>query len=73
MGLRKNFRPTVKPLAKVMNGGVKETGKRNRLVAQRNIVKMEKEGWKKVSEPKDKHNRVLNINTNTDDLVLMEK
>lgn len=73
MSFRREPRPISKPVAKAMTEGVKETGKKNRLVAKRNIEKMEKDGWNKVSSPKDKHNRLLDVNTNTDDLVLMEK
>ena len=44
-----------------------------RLVAERNIEKYKALGYKVVKCCKDKHNRVLGVNTNTSELTLMEK
>ncbi len=70
-----------KQVAKDLAVPAKETKKKRRYVALRNVDKLKKEGWKQAKESKDKHNRTLGVNTNinegsqdnTADLILMEK
>lgn len=62
-----------KKAAKVMTEGVAPKGKTQRLVATRNVDRFKKDGWKEAKSSVDKHNRTLGVNTNANDLVLMEK
>ena len=72
--VRSNRMPD-KKIKKVIAGEVKlkPTSKAQRLVAERNVNKLKKEGWKAVGSAKDEKGRVLNVDTHTSDLVLMEK
>ena len=49
--------------------------KDRRLVADRNVERMLKDGWKivDVEKIKDGHGRLLGVKTNASDLTLMEK
>ena len=63
-----------KKVVKYMTTPKPEPKKKQRYVRIDRVENMEKQGWKKVEEEKDKHERTLGVKTgNQSDLVLMEK
>lgn len=62
-----------KKIIKIIKESQPEIKKKQRLVRVDKVDQKKKEGWKEVDLKKDKHNRLLGVNTNTSDLVLMEK